>query len=89
MRPVTEPPRKATESAGPRPRLAASAVRTLTRTLTIMPMKPAAADRMAPTAKPMAVSQPRPQPCLAPSATPRMTKATAPTAVMVRYWRTR
>ena len=52
--------------------MAASAVRTLTRTLTIMPMKPAAADRQAPTTKPTAVSQPRPQPCLAPSATRRI-----------------
>ena len=72
-------------SAGPRPFLAASAVRTFTRTLTIMPMKPAAADRQAPTTKPAAVSQPRPQPCLAPSARPMMTNTTRPTMAIVRY----
>ena len=58
MRPVTEPARKATFSAGRRPCFAASAVRTFERTATNMPMKPAAADSVAPTRKPTAVPQP-------------------------------
>ena len=56
--PVTEPPRNATLSAGPKPPRAASAVRTLARTETIMPMKPAAPDRIAPIRKPIAASLP-------------------------------
>ena len=55
---MTEPARKATLSAGRSPDLAASAVRTFERTATFMPMKPAAAERMAPMAKPIAVPQP-------------------------------
>ena len=38
--------------------VAACAVRTLARTETFMPMKPVAPDRMAPMAKPMAVTLP-------------------------------
>ena len=38
--PVTVPPLKATDSAGAMPLFAASAVRTLARTATFMPMKP-------------------------------------------------
>ena len=55
---MTEPARKATFSAGLRPCLAASAVRTFERTATFMPMKPAAAESTAPIRKPMAVPQP-------------------------------
>ncbi len=53
--PVMAPPRKATSSAGPMPRVAACAVRTLARTDTFMPMKPQAPDSTAPMTKPMAV----------------------------------
>ena len=58
MRPVTDPARKATLSAGGSPCRAASAVRTFERTATFIPMKPAAADRTAPMRKPIAVPQP-------------------------------
>ena len=57
-RPVTEPARNATLSAGGSPWRAASAVRTFERTATFIPMKPAAADRTAPMRKPIAVPQP-------------------------------
>ncbi len=60
---------------------AACAVRTLARTETFMPMKPAAPDRIAPTAKPIATSQP--------SSSPTTTKITMPTMPMVAYWRFR
>ncbi len=53
--PVMAPPRKATSSAGPMPRVAACAVRTLARTETFMPMKPQAPESTAPMTKPMAV----------------------------------
>jgi len=53
--PVIAPPRKATSNAGPMPRVAACAVRTLARTETFMPMKPQAPDRTAPTTKPIAL----------------------------------
>ena len=53
---MTAPPRKATLSAGARPPRAASAVRTLARTETIMPMKPAAPESIAPIKKPMAAA---------------------------------
>ena len=55
---MTEPARKATFRAGLRPSLAASAVRTFDRTATFMPMKPAAAESVAPIRKPTAVPQP-------------------------------
>ena len=55
---MTAPPLKARLSAGARPPRAASAVRTLARTETIMPMKPAAPERIAPITKPIAASQP-------------------------------
>ena len=57
------------------------AVRTLARTETFMPMKPAAPDRIAPTRKPMATVHD--------SRNPRMTKMTMPTTAMVAYWRRR
>ena len=55
---MTEPARNATRKAGATPSRAASAVRTFERTATFMPMKPAAADSMAPIRKPIAVPQP-------------------------------
>ena len=55
---MTEPARKATLNAGAMPSRAASAVRAFERTETFMPMKPAAADRRAPSRKPKAVPQP-------------------------------
>ena len=55
---MTAPPLKATPSAAGRPPLAASAVRTLVRTETFIPMKPAAADAVAPIRKPIAAFQP-------------------------------
>ena len=56
---MTVPPLNATESAGPMPRFAASAVRTLERTATFMPMNPVAADSTAPITKPSATFDPR------------------------------
>ncbi len=61
--------------------MAAWAVRTLARTDTFMPMKPAAPESTAPTAKPIATSQPRNQ--------PTTRKITMPTMPMVAYWRLR
>ena len=55
-KPVMAPPRKAICSASFKPVRAASAVRTLARTETFMPMAPAAPERIAPMAKPMAVA---------------------------------
>ena len=55
---MTEPARNATRNAGATPSRPASAVRTFDRTATFIPMKPAAADRIAPTRKPIAVPQP-------------------------------
>ncbi len=57
--PVMAPARNAISSPPASELIAACAVRTLARTETFMPMKPAEPDRMAPTAKPMATSQPR------------------------------
>jgi hypothetical protein len=57
--------------------VAACAVRTLARTDTFMPMKPAAPERIAPTAKPIATSQP--------SVKPSRTKITTPTTLIVAY----
>ena len=54
--PVIAPPRKAAFSAGGMPPRAASATRQFARTETFMPMKPAAADRQPPIAKPTATS---------------------------------
>jgi hypothetical protein len=61
--------------------VAAWAVRTLARTDTFMPMKPAAPDSMAPMAKPMAE-------CRRAEAQ-ATTKMTTPTMAMVVYWRLR
>ena len=57
------------------------AVRTLARTETFMPMKPAAPDRIAPIAKPIDTGHD--------SSRPSTTKITTPTAAMVRYCRRR
>ena len=78
---MTAPARKAIDRPSASERVAACAVRTLARTETSMPMKPAAPDSTAPIRKPTATSQP--------SSTPMMTKMTAPTMAMVVYWRAR
>ena len=75
--PVMAPPRKATSSAGPMPRVAAWAVRTLARTETFMPMKPQAPESTAPMTKPMAVWLLR--------KTAIRIASTTPTAAMVLY----
>ncbi len=77
--PVIAPPRKASASAGARPPRAASAVRTLARTETIIPMKPAAPERVAPMTKPTADSIPMPKPI--------STARTMATMPIVMYWR--
>ena len=61
--------------------MAACAVRTLARTETSMPMKPAAPDSTAPIRKPIGDRQP--------SRKATMTKMTTPTMAMVVYWRRR
>ena len=52
---MTEPPLKATSSAGGTPPRAASATRELARTETFIPMKPVAPESTAPITKPIAV----------------------------------
>ena len=79
--PVMAPPLKATSSAGPMPRVAACAVRTLALTDTFMPMKPQAPDSTAPTTKPTAVVMSKKMPI--------STASTTPTTAMVLYWRAR
>jgi hypothetical protein len=81
--PVIAPPLKATSSAGAMPPRAASAVRTLARTDTFMPMKPAAPESTAPIRKPMAVSQP------SFGTNPMTRKRMMPTMAMVLYCRLR
>ncbi len=75
------PERNAISSAAPRLRLAACAVRTFARTDTIIPMNPAAPDRIAPMANPIATGI---ESRIAP-----MMKITMPTTPIVVYWRTR
>ena len=79
--PVTAPARKAMERPSASERVEACAVRTLARTDTSMPTKPAVPDSTAPIRKPTATSQP--------SSTPTMTKITTPAMAMVVYWRVR
>ena len=79
--PVTAPPRNATSRAGPMPRVAAWAVRTLALTEMFMPIKPHAPDSTAPSTKPMAVLPSR--------KTPINTAKATPTHAMVLYWRAR
>ena len=66
---------RASESEAP------CAVRTLARTETFMPMKPAMPESTAPMRKPTATGQD--------SRKPRITKMTTPTPAMVLYWRRR
>ncbi|EXI75746.1 MAG: hypothetical protein AW07_01059 [Candidatus Accumulibacter sp. SK-11] len=75
--PVMAPPLKATSSAAAMPLRAASAVRTLARTETFMPMKPVAPESTAPIRKPTAINLPR--------AIQISTKSTAPTTAIVVY----
>ncbi len=79
--PVMAPERKAMARPAARLLLDAWAVRTLARTDTIMPAKPAAPERMAPMAKPMAEVIDR--------RIATMMKTTTPTMAMVMYWRRR
>ncbi len=81
---MTAPPLKARSSAGATPPRAASAVRTLARTETIMPMKPAAPESTAPITKPSAASQPSGAGSIAMT----MARMTATIAIVV-YWRFR
>ena len=85
--PVTVPPLNATDSAGAMPCRPASAVRTLERTATFMPMKPVSADSTAPMTKPIATLTPR-SPVQWP-ATAITTVTTTATTAMVVYWRFR
>ncbi|GJE69912.1 hypothetical protein CHKEEEPN_1444 [Methylorubrum podarium] len=57
--PVTAPDLKATSRPPPSDCVAACAVRTLARTETFMPMKPATPESTAPIRKPMATLMPR------------------------------
>ena len=68
-------------SAGTMPFSAAAAVRTLARTDTFMPMKPARPDSTAPSTKPRAVRKDM--------VNRSSTATTTPTMAMVRYWRFR
>ena len=77
--PVIAPDLKASSRPAASEPIAAWAVRTLARTDTFMPMNPAAAERMAPIAKPTATSQP--------SSQPSTRKITTPTTPMVVYCR--
>ena len=79
--PVIAPDLNASSSPPASDLVAACATRTLARTETFMPMKPVAPDRIAPTAKPIATSQP--------SVNPMITKTTTPTIAMVVYCRLR
>ena len=79
--PVIAPERKAMARPAARLWLEAWAVRTLARTDTIMPAKPAAPDKSAPMRNPMATVSDRNH--------AMMTKTTTPTAAIVAYCRRR
>ena len=79
--PVTAPALNAMSRPPASDLVAACAVRTLARTETFMPMKPAAPESIAPIRKPIATS--------VPSRSQRPTKTTTPTIAMVMYWRLR
>ena len=79
--PVIAPERKAMARPAARLWLDACAVRTLARTDTIMPAKPAEPDSTAPIRKPIATVSDRNQAMI--------TKTTTPTAAMVAYCRRR
>ena len=66
---MTEPPRKATLSAGFRPVRAALAVRTLALVATFIPMYPASAEHVAPTTNDSAISGLDWLPCVIASST--------------------
>ena len=80
--PVMAPDLNATSRPAASETVEACAVRTLARTETFMPMKPAAPDSTAPSRKPMATAKPSHD-------ARRSTKSTAPTMPMVVYWRFR
>ena len=75
--PVMAPALKASSRPPASELIAAWAVRTLARTETFMPMKPAAPESTAPIRKPIATSQP--------SSQPTIKKITTPTMPMVVY----
>ena len=77
--PVIAPARNAVVRPLCRLLRAASAVRTLARTETFMPMKPVAPDRTAPSTKAAAETGPRNKKMMA--------ATTTPTMAMVVYWR--
>ena len=79
--PVMAPDLKAMSRPEDRLTDAACAVRTLARTETCMPMKPATPDSTAPIRKPTAA--------VAESSSQAPTKTTTPTMAMVLYWRVR
>ena len=76
------PERKAMPRPAARLWVAACAVRTLARTETFMPMKPAAPESTAPIRKPIADGD-------ADRSQATMMKTTTPTMAMVVYWRRR
>ena len=78
---MTEPPLKATSSAGGTPPRAASATRAFARTERFMPMNPAAPESAPPITKPIAVSTFR--------RTISSTASTTATPAMIVYWRVR
>jgi len=86
---VTAPPLKATPSAGPSPPRAASAVRTLARTDTFIPMNPAAADATAPMRNPIAAFQPSRLESTACPSRAITTNSTTATPAMIVYCRRR
>ena len=79
--PVMAPDLKAMSRPAARLLEAACAVRTLARTETCMPMKPAAPESTAPIRKPIAAD--------ADSSHQASRKTTTPTMAMVVYWRAR
>ena len=79
--PVTDPPLKATSSAGGTPPRAASATRALARTERFIPMNPAAPESTPPITKPIAT-------VTSWISAITIASGTATTA-MIRYWRFR
>ena len=79
--PVTDPPLKATSSAGGTPPRAASATRALARTERFIPMKPAAPESTPPITNPIAT-------VASWISAITIASGTATTA-MIRYWRFR
>ena len=97
-KPETAPPRIATWTASTRLRRAAAAVRTLERTLIVMPMMPEAIEQAAPTRKANAVRAPIGTPASDRTSatsgvstraitTPMITAATRARTAIVVYWR--